>query len=107
MLKQMRKTLGILLAICFLISMTAAAVSAGPVVVKDKKTIIVIVKDVKTKIFKHPHQSQCQKHGTNNTTTTNTSLGEDANDHDHHHHHDDNNDCWAWSPTKEQWVYVC
>ena len=52
MLKQMKKTLGILLAVCFLMSVTAAAVSAGPVVVKDKKTIIVAFKDVKTKIFK-------------------------------------------------------
>ena len=55
MLKQIKKTLGILLAFCFLMSVTAAAVSAGPVVVKDKKTIIVVVKDVKTKIFQHPH----------------------------------------------------
>ncbi len=37
MLKQMKKTLGILLAVCFLMSVTAAAVSVGPVVVKDKK----------------------------------------------------------------------
>jgi len=32
-------------------------------------------------------------------------LGDnDHNDHDDHndHHHDD--DCWAWTPTKEQWV---
>jgi hypothetical protein len=101
MLKQMKKTLGILLAVCFLMSVTAAAVSAGPVVVKDKKTIIVAFKDVKTKIFKHPHQSQCQKHGINNITTTSNSLGEDADNHD------DNDDCWTWSPTKEQWVYVC
>ncbi len=104
MLKQLRKTFGILLVVCFLMSVTVAAVSAGPVVVKEKKTIIVAVKDVKTKIFKHPHQSQCQKHGLNNTTTTNNGLSEDANNHDHH---DDNDDCWAWNPTKEQWVYVC
>ena len=51
MLKQMKKTLGILLVVCFLMSVTAAAVSAGPVVVKEKKTIIVAFKDVKTKIF--------------------------------------------------------
>ena len=38
MLKQMKKTLGILLAVCFLISVTAAAVSAWPAVVKEKKT---------------------------------------------------------------------
>ena len=55
MLKQMKKTLGILLAVCFLMSVTAAAVSAGPAVVKDKKTAIIIMKDVKTKIFKHHH----------------------------------------------------
>ena len=56
MLKQMKKTLGILLAVCFLMSVTAAAVSAGPVVVKDKKTAIIFLKDVKTKIFKHHHK---------------------------------------------------
>jgi hypothetical protein len=55
MLKQMKKTLGILLAVCFLMSVTAAAVSAGPVVVKEKKTAIIFLKDVKTKIFKHHH----------------------------------------------------
>ena len=55
MLKQMKKTLGILLAVCFLMSVTAAAVSAGPAVVKEKKTAIVIMKDVKTKFFKHHH----------------------------------------------------
>ena len=55
MLKQMKKTLGILLAVCFLISVTAAAVSAGPAVVKEKKTAIMIMKDVKTKFFKHHH----------------------------------------------------
>ena len=37
MLKQMKKTLGILLAVCFLMSVTAAA-SAGHVVDKEKKT---------------------------------------------------------------------
>ena len=30
MLKQMKKALGILLAVCFLVSVTAAAVSAEP-----------------------------------------------------------------------------
>ena len=62
MLKQMKKTLGILLAVCFLMSVTAAAVSAGPVMVKDKKTSIVILKDVKTKIFKH-HHGKYHHHG--------------------------------------------
>ena len=59
MLKQIKETLGILLAVCFLISVTAVAVNAGPVMVKDKKTVIVVVKDVKTKIFKHPHSHTC------------------------------------------------
>jgi len=62
MFKQMKKTLGILLAVCFLMSVTAAAVSAGPVVVKDKKTTITILKDVKTKIFKHHHHGKFFKH---------------------------------------------
>jgi hypothetical protein len=59
MLKQIKKTLGILLLVCFLMSVTAVAVSAGPVMVKDKKTVIVVVKDVKTTIFKHPHSHTC------------------------------------------------
>ena len=62
MLKQMKKTLGILLAVCFLMSVTAAAVSAGPVVVKDKKTAIIILKDVKTKFFKHQHKLHSHHH---------------------------------------------
>jgi hypothetical protein len=67
MLKQIKKTLGILLLVCFLMSVTAVAVSAGPVMVKDKKTVIVVVKDEKTTIFKHPHShtygSACRLHG--------------------------------------------
>jgi hypothetical protein len=62
MLKQMKKTLGILLAVCFLMSVTAAAVSAGPVVVKEKKTAIIILKDVKTKFFKHQHKLHSNHH---------------------------------------------
>jgi hypothetical protein len=59
MLKQMKRTIGILLAVCFLISATAATVSAHePVMVKEKKTAIVILKDVKTKIYKWPHHSK-------------------------------------------------
>jgi len=37
MLKQIKKILGILLVVCFLMSVTAVAVNAGPVMVKDKK----------------------------------------------------------------------
>ena len=57
MLKQssngMKRMLAILLAVLFVVSVTAAAVSAHPVVVKDKKTVIVVVEDVK--IIKYPH----------------------------------------------------
>ena len=63
MLKQMKKTLGILLAVCFLMSVTAAAVSSGPVVVKEKKTAIIFLKDVKTKIFKHHHHKHTNMNG--------------------------------------------
>ena len=42
MLNQIKKTLSILLLVCFLMSVTAVAVSAGPVMVKDKKTAIII-----------------------------------------------------------------
>jgi|GEM_PF-1221889 hypothetical protein len=73
MLKQMKKTIGILLAVCFLMSVTAAAVSAGPVVVKDKKTAIIIMKDVKTKFFKHHHKLHSYHHKL------------------HHHHHKNTN----------------
>ena len=59
MLKQIKKTLSILLLVCFLMSVTAVAVSAGPVMVKDKKTVIVVVKDVKTTIFKYPPSHTC------------------------------------------------
>jgi hypothetical protein len=62
MLKQMKKTLGILLVVCFVMSVTAAAVSAGPAVVKDKKTVIIILKDVKTKFFKHQHKLHSNHH---------------------------------------------
>jgi hypothetical protein len=62
MLKQIKKTIGILLAVCFLMSVTAAAVSAGPIVVKDKKTAIIIMKDVKTKFFKHHHKLHSHHH---------------------------------------------
>jgi hypothetical protein len=101
MLKQMKKTLGILLAVCFLMSVTAAAVSAGPTVVKDKKTVVVVVKDVKTKIFKHPHSHTCGSSHLH--TCTHGHLGSD----DHHNHHHDDDDCWVWSPTKDEYVYVC
>jgi hypothetical protein len=72
MLKQMRKTLGILLVVCFLMSVTAAAVSAGPVVVKDKKTAVLIFQHVKTKIFGHHHHKLHHHHKWH---------------HHHHHHH--------------------
>jgi len=41
MLKQMKKTLGIVLAVCFLMSVTAAAVSAEPIVAKEKKVVAI------------------------------------------------------------------
>ncbi len=78
MIKQMKKTIGILLAVCFLMSVTAAAVSAvpsvikekktaagvgaGPVVVKDKKTAVLIFQHVKTKIFGHHHHKLHSHH---------------------------------------------
>ena len=68
----MRKTLGILLVVCFLMSVTAAAVSAGPVVVKDKKTAVLIFQHVKTKIFGHHHHKLHHHH---------------KGHHHHHHHH--------------------
>jgi len=78
MIKQMKKTIGILLAVCFLMSVTAAAVSAvpsvvkekkttarigaGPIAVKDKKTAVLIFQHVKTKIFGHHHQKLHRHH---------------------------------------------
>ena len=78
MIKQMKKTIGILLAVCFLMSVTAVAVSAvpnvtkekktaagvgaGPVVIKDKKTAVLIFQHVKTKIFGHHHKFHSHHH---------------------------------------------
>ncbi len=68
MLKQMKKTIGIFLAVCFLISVTAATVSAhGPVMVKEKKTAIVILQKEKIDICKWPDHHHHMWH--------------------HHHHH--------------------
>ncbi len=68
MLKQMKKTIGIFLAVCFLISVTAATVSAhGPVMVKEKKTAIVILQKEKIEICKWPDHHHHMWH--------------------HHHHH--------------------
>ena len=59
MLKQsfgrMKKILAIFLAVIFVVSVTSTAVSAGPVMVKEKKIAIIILKDVKTTICKWPH----------------------------------------------------
>ena len=41
MLKQMKKTLGIMLAVCFLMSVIAVAVSAEPIVAKEKKVVAI------------------------------------------------------------------
>ena len=68
MLKQIKQTIGILLAVCFLISVTAATVSAhGPVMVKEKKTAIVILQKEKIEICKWPDYYHHMWH--------------------HHHHH--------------------
>ena len=61
MLKQIKKTLGILLLVCFLMSVTAAAVSAEPLMVKEKKTIVVVVKDEKNKISTCPFTRMWQR----------------------------------------------
>ena len=45
-----------------MVSVTAAAVSAGPFMVKEKKTAIIILKDVKTKIFMHHHNHKLHHH---------------------------------------------
>jgi hypothetical protein len=65
MLKQsssrIKKVLTILLAVLFVVSVTATTVSAGPVMVKEKKTAIIILKDVKTTICKWPHHHHHSK----------------------------------------------
>jgi len=70
MLNKMKKTIGILLAVCFLMSVTAAVISAVPSVVKEKKTAVVILQKEKVKIFKWPHHHHHHHHR-----------------HHHHHHH--------------------
>jgi hypothetical protein len=76
-MSRFRKVLTISLAVLFLVSLTVAASGAEP--------------SREHKHLDHVH------------------LGDkDHNDHDdHNNHHHDDNDCWAWSPTKEQWVYIC
>ena len=81
-MSRFKKVLTILLAVLFVVSLTVAASSAEPY---------------------HEHKHLDHAH-----------LGDnDHNDHEDHNDHDDNNnhhhndDCWAWSPTKEQWVYIC
>jgi hypothetical protein len=64
-------------------SVTAAAVNAGPVVVKDKKTAIIIMKDVKTKFFKHQHKLHSHHHKW------------------HHHHHSKDMDMKKMDMKKE------
>jgi len=65
MLKQsysrVKKILAILLTVLFVVSVTATACNALnpqplPPVVKEEKTAIIFLKDVKTKIFKHHHK---------------------------------------------------
>jgi|GEM_PF-2074545 hypothetical protein len=59
MLKQsfstIKKVMSVFLVVLFVVSVTVATVSAKPVMVKEKKTIIIIFQDVKTKVFKHHH----------------------------------------------------
>ena len=55
MLKRMKRILGILLVVCFLMSLAAASENTESVVVKEKKKATVMMKDIKTKIFKHHH----------------------------------------------------
>ncbi len=70
----MKKGMSILLAVLFVVSLTAAASSAKPYHQQDH--------------LGHDH------------------LGEDHDNHNNHNNHD-YDDCWAWSPTKEAYVYVC
>jgi hypothetical protein len=49
-------------------SVTAAAASPESIMIKDKKTTIIIMKDVKTKIFKHRHHGKLFKHNHKNST---------------------------------------
>jgi hypothetical protein len=63
MLKQMKKTLGILLVVCFLMSVTVAAASAESVLVKEKKNVTTFMKDAKTKFVKHHHHKNMNMNG--------------------------------------------
>ena len=51
-LSRVKKILTILLIVFFIISVTAASVNAGPVMVKEKKTAIIVFQKVKTVICK-------------------------------------------------------
>jgi hypothetical protein len=79
MLKQMKKTLGILLVVCFLMSVTAAAVSAESVVVKEKKNVTTFMKDVKTKFAKHHHHKNMNMNdGKGKDKTMKTEIGKNS-----------------------------
>ena len=76
MLIKMKKTLGILFVVCFLISVTTAVAGAGPFMVKEKKTVILILKDEKvTKFSNHHHHHHCHHHEANHTTIANNTGG--------------------------------
>jgi len=67
MLKQsfngMKRTLAILLAVLFVVSVTAAVASAhGPVMVKEKKTVVIAFQKEKTIICKWPEHHKWHHH---------------------------------------------
>ena len=85
----MKKTLDILLVVCFLISVTSAAVSAESVMGKEKKNFTTTMKNVKTKFFKHHHHTNatvdnekskkiCIKTENNKNMPTKTETGKDT-----------------------------
>ena len=84
--RKMKKVCTILLVVLFLVSLTVAASGAEPY--------------HEHKHLNHAHLSENSNHNDHDDNNNH----DDNKDH-HNHQHDD--DCWAWSPTKEQWVYIC
>ncbi len=89
--RKMKKICNILVAVLFLVSLTVAASGAQP--------------DHKHKHLEHTHLGGNSTHNDHDDNNNHDDNNDHNNDHNNHQHDDD--DCWAWSPTKEQWVYIC
>ena len=89
----MKRGLAILLAILFVVSMTAVTVSAAKHVRTGHAT-------------KHVRTGHTAVVRTGHTTVVRTGGHHRARAHYYHGHYYPNCD-WAWSPHQQQWVWAC